>query len=473
MTPRVRDLPVAIFFVLVTVLALHRIYDPDLWLHLAAGEHITRTGTIPRENLFSLTHPHQPWLDVYWLYQVGLVTLWNLAGSAGVMLLRVSLSLGLAAIVALGFRDRHQPLTGVGTAVLLLAWLVITPRLTDRPELLSYVLLGGLLVLIRARRWWWWLPLQVIWANVQGLFYLGPVLLALAAICERLEGRSSSARSAGWAALAAGLACAVSPFGWRNLTLAADFLHTVRALGDTVEELASPFHPAVWSASGNSQLFVIWLAVVALVIGRGRKLPPRFDCIILLSSVIFACLAQRAIPVAVLCALPVVLANGWSLPARTETCLRWGTIALMMVVAGGFVAGARPLRPSARIERVFGIGPLAARFPEQAAAHLPEQARVGNAHFHTGGFLLWMAQGRRPVLIDGRLEAYPREFVTEYDHSLRDPDRYRQFAKRHNLTHTFVAKDSAAMIQFAERLAAAPGWQRVYADDLAEVFEHQ
>src|ERR1700688_5075289 len=65
----------AAFLILAAALAIHRIYDPDFWMHLATGNHILRTGEIPRTNLFSFTHPEHSWIDVYWAYQTVLSVL--------------------------------------------------------------------------------------------------------------------------------------------------------------------------------------------------------------------------------------------------------------------------------------------------------------------------------------------------------------------------------------------------------------
>ena len=154
MNPRLRSrILTGAFLAMAATLAWHTIYDPDFWYHLAAGERMLQSGAVLRQNFFSYTYPEQPWLDVYWLYQLALGWLWSWGQAAAVVGFKALLNLGLAGLVVWGLRDRERLLGPVEAMVLLLGWLVMLPRLTDRPELVSYVLLAAMLVLLRRRSW--------------------------------------------------------------------------------------------------------------------------------------------------------------------------------------------------------------------------------------------------------------------------------------------------------------------------------
>ncbi len=465
MNHRYAHWPTVLFLVMVAGLAAHCIYDPDFWYHLAIGEHIVRTGQIPRTNLFSFAWPDHPWADVYWLYDLALAILWKTGGSLLIVGFKILLNLALAALVIFALRDRHQPLTGLEIVALLLAWLTIAPRLSDRPELVTYVCLAGVLALIRCGRLWWCIPLQIVWANVHTLFYLGPALLLLHA------GRQRRALPV---AVAAAVASCVSPFGWNNLLVAGELWQTMRVLGHQVEELASPFHPAVWASSGSSILFLVWIIGGGLLVLRSPRSLTLFDGAISLATVLLAARSQRAIPVAVLGSLPAVLNCARAAPARTDPLLRWAAVALMVGVTVDFVAGTNRLARFPRGDRVFGAGVLPNRFPDQAVVQLngllPASARLANVHFHTGGFVLWATGGERRVFIDARLEAYPREFVADYSASVHSAAAFGQFADRFGVTHAFVVKDQPEARQLARQLAQAEGWRRLYTDQQAEIF---
>jgi hypothetical protein len=63
-------------------LALQKLCCFDDWLHLRTGQLIWETGAVPRVDLYSYTLPGEPWVDVYWLFQLGLHGLYALGGHA-------------------------------------------------------------------------------------------------------------------------------------------------------------------------------------------------------------------------------------------------------------------------------------------------------------------------------------------------------------------------------------------------------
>ncbi len=462
------------FLLLVASLAAHRIYDPDVWMHLAAGDHILATKEVIRTNLFSFTHPDHPWLDVYWLYQVALSLLWRSGGAMAVVLFKLALSLGLATLVLLGFRERRQPLSAGETVVLLLGWLLMTPRLTDRPELVSFVLMAATIALLRAQRWWWCVPLQIVWANLQGYFYWGPLLLGLFAVSELVGGNRRAALSSTAAMLGALLASIVSPFGWKNLMLGREFFATWRAFHSEIEELASPFHPSVWGTDGASQLLVVFLIVATVLCVASRKKLSPFHWMALAASLPSALLSRRAVPVFVLCSLPGLLSAIQGLQLANGTRLRAVLSVLMLALAVDFAAGKGALMRFSGTGREFGFGVMERSLPVRAAAfvraELDGSARLLNAQFHTGGYLIWATQRRVPVFVDGRLEAYPREFIQRYFRMFEDDQIFGELVQKFRVTHLFIAEESVETQSFSKRIAASPGWRRVYADGQVTVY---
>ncbi len=151
--------------VVVTVtLAHHTLSDLDIWLHDRAGEAILAGDGIPRTNGYSFTAPDQPWIDHEWLFQILVTVTGNLGATdpadvlqraRGWNPLRIGLATLLVLVLLLG--DRAWPHgRGRGSPVPRLAFLslpavvalmLIWPRLTIRPELLSY------LFFVLALRW--------------------------------------------------------------------------------------------------------------------------------------------------------------------------------------------------------------------------------------------------------------------------------------------------------------------------------
>jgi hypothetical protein len=155
--------------------------DFDVWWHLRTGQLILQSGAVPRVDLFTYTNATRPWIDVHWLFQVGLALLYSVGGASALVLVKATAGATIVGLSLLGRRP-DQP-----AWPLALAWLpgvlMLSGRLSERPELVSLVLLAVYLaVLARAPekpRWLWVLPVvQLLWVNCHGFFAMGPLVLA-------------------------------------------------------------------------------------------------------------------------------------------------------------------------------------------------------------------------------------------------------------------------------------------------------
>ena len=198
--------------------------DFDVWWHLRTGQLILQTHTVPRVDLFTYTNATRPWIDVHWLYQVGLALLHGAGGASALVLVKATAGAAIVGLTLLG-RRAEQPAWPVA-----LAWLpsvvMLSGRLSERPELVSLVLLAVYLAVLaqapRRPRWLWVLPaVQLLWVNCHGFFVMGPLVLAAYAadwLATRLRPPSIAVErppASVFAAVAAAsaLACLVNPYG--------------------------------------------------------------------------------------------------------------------------------------------------------------------------------------------------------------------------------------------------------------------
>jgi len=247
---------VPLVLLLTFFVALFPVRNSDFWLHLATGRdllhNLPQWMSTPGTDPYSYTGTGS-WVNHSWLTDVLLYGVYQSLGGPAVVILKAVLVSALVALM-LSLRRRGQGLwlPGVGTA---LAVLALSPRLLLQPAVISFLFLGiTVAVLLRrelraepdgarkrpaapvpwlgepADRWLWILPpLFALWVNLDAWFFVGPLALALYLGGTLVEGflsvgKPDAARPGAWrplaAVLAAGLiACLLSPFGFRGLTL--------------------------------------------------------------------------------------------------------------------------------------------------------------------------------------------------------------------------------------------------------------
>jgi len=138
------------------------------------------TGTWPRTNTFSLTAPNYPWVDLHWIFQLLLYGVWILGGVAGTTLFAAALVV-TTALVLYGIARRFVP-PMLAAFLMAVALTVSSPRFVPRPELLSFLYFAVYLVLLEGRSRngraiYLLVPLQILWANTQGIFAVGIALI--------------------------------------------------------------------------------------------------------------------------------------------------------------------------------------------------------------------------------------------------------------------------------------------------------
>jgi tetratricopeptide (TPR) repeat protein len=175
--------------------------ETDLFYNLRLGEIILATGKVPLDNLLSFTNPDVPDPNLAWLFQVGLALCHRAGGIAGTVWLKTAFviaTFGLLYRVCLR-RGAHPALAALALA--LAAW-AAEPRFVERPHLVTFLGLAGLLFAVaRAEAgqpgWLYGLiPLGLVWANGNSCFFLAPAVLLLYAAGARIEGDRRAARRA-------------------------------------------------------------------------------------------------------------------------------------------------------------------------------------------------------------------------------------------------------------------------------------
>jgi hypothetical protein len=443
--------------------------DPDIYLHITAGNWMLAHRALPTADPFSHTMPGARWIPSEWLAETVFAAVYGVAGWGGVVVLAAA-AFGLAVGLLAWFLSRRLPPLPAAVAALAGATLVL-PHLLARPHMLALPILViwcGALLGARDEGGgppWRILPVMVLWANLHGSFMFGLALAGFAgseAALYPATGASAGLEIRRWAGFLA------------SATLAA--LCTPNELGGFLQPLRLVFMPALQTG------FVEWLppnlahfpaleawllGAVALGFGFGVRMPwMRLALLLVLFAMTLAHVRHADLlglvgPLAVAAALAApftsLLAPAAGSPlSRLAAALAVPSRLPAVVLALGLgVAASLPVLLHPPVRADDAVTPTAAL----AAA---ERLHLTGPLFHTeayGGYLIFVGV---PVFIDGRIEMYGDDFLREYLFAERgDPATLDKLLDRYHVTWTLLRSGTPAIGTMDHK----PGWHRAWSDE--------
>jgi hypothetical protein len=437
----------------------------DLTYHLRAGAEILAGNGIPSVDTWTFTAAGTPWTDQQWGAQVILDGVYQLAGWTGLVVLRAALiGIVFGCLFLIGLRR--------GLGMRRASWLTLTAFIVSavalglRPQLIGMALFAIELLLVTDRRAHperlWVIPLLVlVWANVHGSFFLGPLVLGLAWLEDLHDHVPRPHRVLLVAVVSAAAAC-VTPFG------PAVWVYAV-GLSTNAEVTAriTEWQPTSLRSIPGILFFGSALAVVVLIARRGRITPwPTLAWL-----AVFFLLGAYAIrgvawwPLGAVAAIAGVLVTGpVANEARLEVLGSPRMRKINLIVAGAIVLAGiallpiwRPIEPG--LDAPTGVVGIA---PPGITTALRETAVPGDRLFNPQPWGSWFefALPDLPVAIDSRIELFPPATWDTYENIVAGGDGWAAQLADWGVTMIVVEADETKM---ADRLAAA-GWRSVYTD---------
>lgn len=459
------------FVLIFAVLSAYPVTDGDFFWHIHSGQRILADGQLPEHDPFSFTtarfvaeQPADPRISAilqqYWLAQIALYQLHALAGSSGIVVLRVLVFAAILTILYLWGRRRAPWPVSAAFTILTASLLLDYP--TERPQLFSFLLAPVVLFLLerlrdeeRSRQGAVavMLPLlMLLWGNLHGGYLLGVgfCLIYLAGhVCRALRGKRFDRRYAAVLLLASGLAF-VNPCGF-------DIVHV---LGSTDRNYLSSVYETLSPLTAfrhGDHYWAYWLGVLllatALVVRRGHG---GFEHVVVLGGVLLLSLTGLRYMIFLLLCFPL----GVGTYAHLGRKRAFVALAVALVV---FFANADFSRAGQ-----FGVSD---RFPRQAAGFLRDRLPGKNlyGHYDWGGYLGFISPKSR-VFIDGRglVPAVVREYT-----AIKEADNYHERLHRFGVEAIVMPGFGARGGKLFPLIRALYGddrWQLVYADEVALVF---
>lgn len=482
----ISSLLILIVFFVVMIHLNKEIRDLDIWLHLKTGEQIVLNKEIPLNDSFSFTKEGQPWINHEWLFQLVAYSLYNQFGFDGLIVMQNIVFLAIFfVLLAMGLRNKNFIFLSV---LLYLLVLNISYRFTIRPDMFSALFLVVFVyILMEKRRYLNMLPLlQVIWSNLHGFFFLGPLLILIFCLKER--------KRQIWVVFLLSLfATVINP----QLVKGAIYpLTTVfgiakdRFIFEFVQELKKPI---TFQTLFNFKDWVFYKALIFISIFSFRFNQKKFNLALFLLWMVFllaSLLALRNIVYFALVSIIVIFYNtkqrlsyDSSFSNEKYEKNRFYYIGrYSLIFAFGFC-----MIKNAQMNidcRYFDFdkynfksclwGTSLRNFPEKAVdfilkEKLPE--RMYN-DFNSGSYLIGHTHPPRRVFIDGRTEFYGDSFLRNYKKVADgDEDSIQRLIKQYDLEGFLL---TMAMSNFDEKLAKylfeSVQWKLIYFDDSALIF---
>lgn len=473
---------VALLGVLFVCLAVNQIADFDFWWLLSTGRYVAERG-IPRADVFSFASEGRPWVELRWLFCLGLYGAVSLLGYTGANAIKVGLLALLAWISAK--TPTRLPLVG-GIALGSLSLLAISPRMILRPELASYLLFAlFLFLLVRSRRsspkTLLWLPLlQVVWVNAHTIFVMGPLLVGAflaAGLWEWAKNRDDESvkerlRYGTFALIGCLLAALVNPYGAGSYAFAWQIFGEMRhsLYANSIAELRGPFELGLGFVSIRA--FLALVVVVALLTLATLRRTDLFLLLVALAMGYVSFSSVRNIPFFVLAAFPLgihgiqQIATG----SRLYDLLHWlrypvagAAVLVSLYYSWAFATNREQVKEG--LPNLFGLGLAEHHFAEGAAQYL-DQAGLEGKIFATMDVSPILIFHRRQTLFDPRLEVHGEELYKRYIQIEDEPAKFQLGEQTYGYTIAVCNLRSPTV----RTLFQVPNWHLVYFDEAAAVF---
>ncbi len=477
-------------------LADRPILDTDYFWHLRTGALIADTGQVPRVDAYSYSAPGARWIDLHWLFQLGLYEIYQAGGHQANRTAGFVLACAIVGVCALGSWRRDRPaLCGLALALLVTTACV---RFLLRPDTVSLLLTAIVLGLLRRDerandRWVFAIvPIQLLWANLHGLQAVGIAVIGMALVGEAVApwfgiGRPVRGDRIARLCIVLGLAVGAALMNPNGVDGALLPLRQLAMIGPgagagvfarAIDELRSPL--AALDANSATALATFAalavLSLAALLLDRRRF--SVFDALVWVSFAFLAFSAVRNIALFAVASAPILVEHGGRWLDETSRISRprqrlfgAATLAGLALVAGAVVAidVARAGGPRGSSSTAFADFWFPERAVDWIAGHRPPGPiyhRMGD-----GGYLIWRLWPTYPVLVDGRLEVYGEQLYADIE--VTDdggPAAFERLDGRYHfgtaLIHFGLFREPALFAW----LAAQPAWRLVQLDEVAAVF---
>lgn len=444
-------LPIGALFGVVVYVANLEIKDLDLWLHLAVGRYISLNHVIPAQDILSCSIAGKPWINHEWLFQLIVYQIFQHWGPDGLIKMQVVIViLTMLFLLFLGYNKEKQLSTVFG---LVLVYLIYQQRFTIRPDIYSLLFFVFYIFVLALHIDKKWAPfalfiVQILWANIHGFFFFGPLFVLIGLISEWIKRRvqlpyewnasgrltDSEYQRLKVTLLLVILACVFNPYTLEGALYPLGVFFSLtgenKIFFKHIQELQKPVTWATLGDIGQSGFYKLFIIVSFLSFIFNRRRIDMSALLFWLVFLIFSLNAARNTAFFAFAAYLVFITNTLSISSRDIIPLRFTEqkfqhitsaavkfLILMWIFQYGRLISAKGYYDFDQYKHKSEFGGISLRgYPDKAADFLVKNKIKGNFFndFNSGAYLLGRTFPDIKVFIDGRTEVYGGEFFKEY-----------------------------------------------------------
>lgn len=481
---------ILIFFIFSFLFRTDNSFDQDLGRHIKLGEVIVNSGQVPKVNLFSYTNLEFPFINHHYLFEI-IVYLGNqYLGVQPLLLLKTVVILTAVGLTLSLLARSFSPLT-LPIAFVFLH--VLRERVELRPEIFSFLFTALTLFILekfsslghlshdrgtnalttKTTKLIFLLPLiQLLWVNTHIYFPVGLILQAIffisflyKVLCSHLTSRKLILPG-----IIFGLSAVLSLANPNGLSSLLYPLNVFGNYGYTIAENQNLFLLESLNFKDPNFLFVklSWiLIIISIFTGAIRHTISLKNLLLCLLGLILSVIHIRSFPYLVFISLPATIQNFGNFKQPRWMFLPLALISSLIIAESVFYLSGEYYKYSDRDYKVevrvseHGKGAM----DYLLANNLPQS--IFN-NFDIGSYIIYRGFPKYQVFVDGRPEAYPKEFFKEvYIPMQEDPKVFQSIDEKIKFqTIIFSYTDQTPWAgNFLKAITQNPDWSIVFIDD--------
>jgi len=450
--------------------------DSDLGRHLALGEYILETKSIPTQDILSYTKLGESRPPYEWASQVLVATANRIAGLDGVIFFSgLIIAITFFLIYKESVKVSQLPILSI--FILLLGLAASSVHWLPRPHLFTFLMLHIWVIQLEKIRKsghinvWLVGLIIMIWANLHGGFIFGFIVWFAYLAGDVWEKIFSNKQSNMVNLLRIGgislLASVITPDGWGNW-LAVLGNNSSYILQNTSETMSPNFHEV------GMFPFLLFLGVTIIIPSISNTKLPVSQVFLMAGMAMASLLVSRNIPLFIISTVPILcgclkslnLEGFWLNLEKRINDLQSNLISYWVFIAIVVFSIFMVSKYHSYQITIYEFNPSV--FPVHATDWLQENPQTGNMfnEFNWGGYLEYRLFPIQKVFLDSQTDFYGESLMREHVHVISADLGWEDVLNKYQVEWAIINSNSP----LASAMERDMNWSHLYQDEVAVVY---